>query len=141
MADEFALLIADVYELAGALRRTGEALAATEGQTQARWQLMSAVSERGLTVPQAGRRLGITRQAVQRVANELVADEFAQFSDNPDHQTSPLLALTEPGREVLAALNRRARKANTRLAERAGAEVVAAAREDVRRLLAALADQ
>jgi DNA-binding MarR family transcriptional regulator len=141
MPDEFALLVADVYELAGALRRAGDALAATEGQTQARWQLMSAVCEHGLTVPQAGRRLGITRQAVQRVANELVADEFAEFTDNPDHQTSPLLVLTDPGRATLAAMNRRARKTNHRMAERAGPDAVAAARDSVRRLLAVLADE
>ncbi|MGW8557309.1 hypothetical protein [Streptomyces tubercidicus] len=41
MAEELALLVADVYEAAGALRRAGETLAAAEGQTQARWQLMS----------------------------------------------------------------------------------------------------
>ena len=40
-----ALLVADVYEAAGVLRKSGEAVAATEGQTQARWQLLSAVSE------------------------------------------------------------------------------------------------
>lgn len=62
MPDEMALLVADVFEAAGLLRRSGEAIAATEGQTQARWQLLSVVSEEPLTVAQAARRLGIARQ-------------------------------------------------------------------------------
>lgn len=138
MSDEFALLIADVYELAGALRQAGETLAAAEGQTQARWQLLSAVSERGLTVPQAGRRLGITRQAVQRVANDLVHDGLATFADNPDHRASPLLVLTDDGSDTVAALNRRARVANRRVAQRAGDDVVAAARASIRQILDAV---
>lgn len=138
MSDEFALLIADVYELAGALRQAGETLAAAEGQTQARWQLLSAVSERGLTVPQAGRRLGITRQAVQRVANDLVHDGLATFADNPDHRASPLLVLTDDGSDTVAALNRRARVANRRVAQRAGDDVVAAARAGIRQILDAV---
>ncbi len=89
MADEMALLVADVYELAGLLRRSGEAIAAREGQTQARWQFLSVISGDALTVPQAARRLGVTRQAVQRVANELVDDGLAELVANPDHRTSP----------------------------------------------------
>ena len=42
---ELALLVADVFEAAGVLRRYGERTAATAGQTQARWQLLSVVSE------------------------------------------------------------------------------------------------
>lgn len=68
---EAALLAADVYELAGLLRQAGEEIAAVQGQTQARWQLLSVVSDPPLSIPQAARRLGISRQAVQRVANDL----------------------------------------------------------------------
>lgn len=140
MSDEIALLIADVYELAGALRRVGESTAATEGQTQARWQLLSAASEGGLTVPQAARRLGVTRQAVQRVANDLVADDLAAFGTNPDHRTSPLLTLTDRGLSVLAAITRRARRSNAGLAGRVDPAIVSATRDGIRQLIAAVAD-
>ena len=136
--DEMALLVADIYELAGALRRSGEALAATEGQTQARWQLLSAVSVDGMTVARAARRLGITRQAVQRVGNDLVAEGLAEYADNPDHRTSPLLVLTERGRHLLSAINRRAAASNRRLAKAVGSEAVADTRAGVRQLIAAL---
>lgn len=137
-ADEFALLVADVYELAGALRRSGESLAATENQTQARWQLMSAVSEDSMSVPTAAARLGISRQAVQRVANDLVTDNLAVFMINPGHRTSPLLTLTETGRTTLSAIDRLARSTNRRNADRVGADTVTALRAGIGRILTAL---
>lgn len=138
MSTEIALLIADVYELAGALRRVGETTAASEGQTQARWQLLSAISDHPETVPRAARRLGITRQAVQRVANELAQLGLADYVDNPDHRTSPLLVMTEAGREKLEAINRRAAAMNRLLASRVGDSAVSEMRSGVRRLLAAV---
>ncbi|OBK09889.1 MarR family winged helix-turn-helix transcriptional regulator [Mycobacterium asiaticum] len=138
MADEMALLVADIYELAGLLRRTGEAAAAREGHTQARWQLLSAVSYQALTVPQAARRLGVTRQGVQRVANDLVAGELAEFSPNPDHRTSPLLVLTENGRRVLRAITERATDVNNRLADAITPAALHATRDTLERLIITL---
>jgi hypothetical protein len=44
-------LIADVYEAAGALRHRGDQIASVAAQTQARWQLLSALdAERDWTV-------------------------------------------------------------------------------------------
>jgi DNA-binding MarR family transcriptional regulator len=114
--DAIALLIADVYEAAGALRRQGEALADAEGQTQARWQLLSVVSERALTVPQAARRLGVTRQAIQRVADDIVRQGLANYEANPEHRASPLVELTPSGRAVLQRINRRAQRSHRDLA-------------------------
>ncbi len=106
--DMLSLLIADIYEGAGLLRRSGEAIAGTEGQTQARWQLLSVVSDRDLTVPQAARRLGQTRQGVQRVANDLVEVGLIRFAVNPDHKSSPLLSLTPAGHKTLNRITQRA---------------------------------
>ncbi|MGE7384603.1 MarR family winged helix-turn-helix transcriptional regulator [Streptomyces sp. NPDC004126] len=134
MTQELALLVADVFEAAGALRRAGEALAAAEGQTQARWQLMSVVSEEPLPVARAARRLGVTRQGVQRIANELVRDGLGEFRDNPDHRTSPLLALTPGGRGALAAITRRAEAAHAVMGEGLSPADLAAVRTLLRRL-------
>ncbi|GAY14843.1 MarR family winged helix-turn-helix transcriptional regulator [Mycobacterium sp. shizuoka-1] len=140
MADEMALLVADVYELAGLLRRLGEAVAAREGQTQARWQVLSVISEHPLTVPQAARRLGVTRQAVQRLANDLVGDGLVELDANPDHRTSPMLVLTDRGRRVLLRINTFAAVENERVTEAVGAHVVRRTRAGARRLAAALRD-
>ncbi|WP_435240419.1 MarR family winged helix-turn-helix transcriptional regulator [Streptomyces cucumeris] len=135
MSDEMALLVADVYEAAGLLRRSGEAIAATEGQTQARWQLLSVASGEPLTVPQAARRLGIARQGVQRVAHDLVGEELAAFEANPDHKGSPLLVLTPAGRHTLERITARATAVHEELAGDIRPDEIGAARELLRRVI------
>ncbi|MFE5830343.1 MarR family winged helix-turn-helix transcriptional regulator [Streptomyces sp. NPDC056488] len=138
MPDEAALLIADVYEAAGALRRLGEETAAAEGLTQARWQLLSVVSEEPLTAPQAARRLGVSRQNVQRVANDLVALGLADLTANPDHRASPLLTPTPAGGDALARVTARAEERHRSLFADLPDEEIRAVRASLRRLLAAL---
>lgn len=99
-------IVANVFDLAGRLRARGELVAALADRTQAEWQVLSvAASEPPLTVAQAARRLGITRQAVQRTVNNLVAADELEFVDNPDHKRSPKLILTRRGRDSLATLS------------------------------------
>lgn len=136
--DPYALLVADVYHAAGEMRRAGEAIAAQAGQTQARWQIMSAVSEGDWTVADAARRLGVSRQAVQRIADELVADGLAVYSPNPRHQRSPILRLTPAGRRALATITAAARNANRKMARLLTAEQLDGTRAVLRRVIAAL---
>ncbi|QMU77267.1 MarR family transcriptional regulator [Streptacidiphilus sp. PB12-B1b] len=138
MADEMALLVADVYEAAGALRRLGERTARAEGLTQARWQLLSVVSETALTVPQAARRLGVSRQNVQRLANDLVACGHAAYMPNPDHRGSPRLELTVHGRDALARVTARASVEHAAVFAALPAPEVARARALLRLLLSEL---
>jgi DNA-binding MarR family transcriptional regulator len=99
------LIVANLYDLAGRLRARGELVAALADRTQAEWQVLSVAStEPPLTVAQAARRLGITRQAVQRTVNNLVEAGELTFTDNPDHKRSPRVELTKRGRESLARL-------------------------------------
>ena len=98
-------LVAEVFELAGALRRDGEATARSAGQTQARWQVMWIAATGRLSVAMIARRLGLARQSVQRVADAIVADDLATFEPNPDHQRSPLLILTTAGQHALQQIN------------------------------------
>ena len=90
----------EVFRLNGALLRHGARLTAPVGQTQARWQVIGAVEERKRTVPQIARRMGMTRQSVQRVADLLVQDGVLAFEPNPDHARSPLVGLTRAGRRL-----------------------------------------
>jgi DNA-binding MarR family transcriptional regulator len=98
------LLIADIYEAAGALRQHGDRIAALTGQTQARWQVLSVMSEGDWTVPRIARRIGVTRQAVQRTADQLSDDGMLEFAPNPDHERSPLTRPTASGLAALAAM-------------------------------------
>jgi DNA-binding MarR family transcriptional regulator len=132
------LAIADIYELAGLFRTRGDAIAAAIGQSQARWQVLSAASGASFTVPQIARRLGLTRQAVQRVADLLVGEGLAAYADNPDHKSSPHLVPTETGEATLARLTRRARGFHAELAASLGDIDLAALRRDLRALLEAV---
>jgi DNA-binding MarR family transcriptional regulator len=140
-ADRFALLVADVYEAAGVLRRLGERTAATEGQTQARWQVLSVISEGDWTVPMAAERLGTSRQAVQRIANELVDEGLAAFDHNPGHRRSPFLHLTTDGRITLERISDRARKRHEAVVDDLEGIDVASIRTAMQRLAATVRTQ
>jgi len=132
------LVIADIYELAGSLRERGEQIAQTVGQTQARWQVLSVASGGRLTVPQIARRLGVTRQGVQRLADLLEADGSARFEANPDHKGSPHLALTPSGKTTLERITTVARRRNQETAEHLAASELEALHRGLRHLLSAI---
>ncbi len=98
-------LVAELFELSGALRRDGEASARAVGQTVARWQVLWIAATGRLSVAAIARRLGLARQSVQRVADVVVAEGLASFEPNPDHRRSPLLVLTDTGQAALEAMN------------------------------------
>ena len=133
------IIVADIYELAGRLRGNGETIAQTVGQTQARWQVMSAAaSDRPHTVPQIARALGVTRQNVQRIADLLVAEGAAEYRDNPDHRASPHLALTRRGAAALDRLTKAAGGYHARIARTLSSADVVSLQRGLRRLIEAL---
>ncbi|HEV2677961.1 MAG TPA: MarR family transcriptional regulator [Aliidongia sp.] len=102
--DAFAGLAILVLRLAGHLTLAGDALAKPVRQTSARWQVLAAAGHGTMSVAQIARVLGVTRQAVQRLADLIEADGLARYQDNPAHQRAKLLVLTDEGRQVLAAI-------------------------------------
>jgi len=104
LATAYRLLIAEVYEVAGRSRRTSEAIAAELGHTVARWHLMSAVIDEPRSVAAAARRLGLARQSVQRVADQLVADGLARTTPDPGDARAARLSLTDAGCRALGQL-------------------------------------
>jgi DNA-binding MarR family transcriptional regulator len=138
--DAYRLLIADVYELAGASRRTSDDLARTSGQTAARWHVLSALSGGPRTVPSTARRLGLAPQSVQRVVDDLVRAGQLAAKANPDHVRSPLFELTEAGRATLAELFARSDRQRGEMLARAGltARQLDEARTVIRTLVAAI---
>lgn len=139
-ADLIDLIAVESYVVGAAFRRHGDALAVPMGQSQAQWQVLRMASPGTLTVPQVARRLGVTRQNVQRIANTLVADGLAHWADNPDHKSSPHLVLTSAGRAVLRTLSERARDYRALLARRCRGLDLARLLEQLKTLSAALAE-
>jgi DNA-binding MarR family transcriptional regulator len=92
-----------VFEVNRLLRDAGERVSAAAGQTHSRRMVLQAAGDRA-TVPDIARRLGLQRQSVQRVADDLVADGLAHYEDNPRHRRSRLLVTTAAGKSALAAI-------------------------------------
>jgi len=112
-------MIIPVIKLDAHFTRAGDAIAATGNQTLARWLVLGMVADEPATVVQVARRLGLTRQSVQRVANLLEADGLTECLDNPLHQRSKLVRLTSRGRRTLRTIQ----GAQRIWADKVGAEI------------------
>ena len=124
-AEDVEHLYSELFEAASVGRQHGEGIAALVGQTQSRWQTLWTIGAAPLTVPQVARRLGVSRQHILRLANDLESEGLVEFHANPDHKTSPLLALTARGRSVLDTINTAGREANEAMLREFSAENVA----------------
>jgi DNA-binding MarR family transcriptional regulator len=102
-------VILSTFRANGLLLAAGDLLAADDGLTSARWQILGAIAlaNRPLTVPQIARRMGLTRQSVHATVKRLVRDGLLELAPNADHRRSPLVRLTEPGRATYSAIDRR----------------------------------
>jgi DNA-binding MarR family transcriptional regulator len=102
-------VILSMFRANGLLLAAGDLLAADEGLTSARWQVLGAITlaQRPLTVPQIARRMGLTRQSVHATVKRLVRDGLVELAPNADHHRSPLVCPTEPGRAKYSAIDRR----------------------------------
>jgi DNA-binding MarR family transcriptional regulator len=100
----FTALVLEAFRLNGLLTAAGDALTADFGLSSARWKVLGAIALAGrdLTVAQIARRMGLTRQAVQRLVNDLRAGGFVGLHDNPDHRRAALVRRTARGETAYA---------------------------------------
>lgn len=100
-------LILETFRLNGRLLAAGDRLTRDLGLSSARWQVLGAIEESPLPVAQIARNMGLTRQAVQRVTNDLADAGLVTFAANPDHRRAKLVKLTASGRKTLEEVWRR----------------------------------
>lgn len=102
-ADAFTDLILEVFRINGQLLAAGDHLTKPLGLTSARWQVLGAIDLAGhpMTVAQISRRMGVSRQSVQRIANDLKAAGFISFEPNLDHARAKLIVATAKGKSAL----------------------------------------
>ncbi len=101
-------LILEAFRLNGALLDAGNRITKPLGLTSARWQVMGAIELAGqpLTVAQVARRMGLARQGVQRIINDLERLEMLELKSNIDHKRSPLVSISAKGKRVMAEVNK-----------------------------------
>jgi DNA-binding MarR family transcriptional regulator len=90
-------VILTTFRLNGRLLEVAQEFAAAGEITAAWWQVLGGVLDEPRTVAEIGRRMGMTRQGVQRVADLLVERGLAEYRPNPAHRRAKLLACTEAG--------------------------------------------
>jgi DNA-binding MarR family transcriptional regulator len=102
-------LVLETFRLNGRLLAEGDALVADLGLTSARWQVLGAIalSPVSISVAHIARNMGLTRQAVQRLVNEMAADGLLRFEPNPHHRRAKLVLLTSRGQAAYDAAMRR----------------------------------
>ncbi|WP_371809353.1 MarR family winged helix-turn-helix transcriptional regulator [Ruegeria sp. HKCCD6157] len=98
-------LILDVFRLNGRLQLAGDRLVTELGLTSARWQILGAIaySDRPESVAWHARTMGVHRQGIQRIINELSKEGIVEFRPNPHHKRAHLVALTQKGQELYEA--------------------------------------
>ncbi len=96
------------FRLHGLLMAAGARLTRSVGLTSARWQVLSAVARSSEPKPVAwvARDMGLARQSVQRVVNDLEAAGLLSFQPNPRHIRATLLAITDEGHRAFEAITR-----------------------------------
>jgi DNA-binding MarR family transcriptional regulator len=129
-------LILEVFRLNGHLLAAGDALVRDLGLTSARWQVIGAIalSPVPLPVSQVARNMGLSRQGVQRIANELESQGILRFEPNPHHRRAKLVLLTEQGRALYDAAAKRQKPWASALANGLPIARVEAARDLLRTL-------
>lgn len=128
-------LIADVQELAAVSRRVSEPEAAAVGITGAQWHTLSVLEAGPATVPAVAERLGVTRQAIQRVVDDLVVQHLVERRPNPRHARSPLHRITPEGRRRLERLDRQSVTPRARAMAAVSTEQLSAARAVLRAVI------
>jgi DNA-binding MarR family transcriptional regulator len=128
-AEALSDLIVEIFRVNGRLLGAGDRLVADLGLTSARWQVIGAIAIAGQpqTVPSIARTMGLTRQAVQRLINELTADGLVEGRVNPNHRRARLFALTDAGAAAFEQVTARQRPwAEALAAGQSAAEIRAA---------------
>ena len=101
----------EVFRLNGDLLAAGDDLVGDIGLTSARWQVLGAIEMSPVPLPVAhlARNMGLSRQAVQRIVNELETEGLIVYAANPHHARAKLVRLTDKGASAFAAAMERQR--------------------------------
>jgi DNA-binding MarR family transcriptional regulator len=101
-------LFLDIFRANASLVAAGDQLVAPLGLTSARWQVLGTVAMAPSPQPVAhiARDMGLARQSVQRLVNELVEAGLVDLTENPHHKRAKLVCLSDSGRTTFAAIHK-----------------------------------
>src|ERR1039457_830641 len=100
----FTELILETLRLNGRRLTAGDRLTKPFKLSSARWQLLGAIVEKPLSVAQIARNMGLTRQSVQRLADNLGKEGGVEDARKPDHGRAKLVGMNEKGQRAMRTL-------------------------------------
>src|SRR5215470_2724782 len=108
-AEALTALILETFWLNGRLLAAGDKLTGEFGLTSARWQVLGAMATAPAPLPIAhiARNMGLTRQSVRRLVDEMARDGLVRLAPNPHHARAKLVLATDAGRRAFAAAYKR----------------------------------
>ena len=103
----FTEIILEIFKVSGLLATEGDRLTKAFGLSSARWKVLGALnmSNKPLTVSQIARIMGLTRQAVQRLADAMKKDGLLDYQPNPQHKRANHVVLTDKGRDIYSLIS------------------------------------
>ncbi len=113
----FEVLVLEVLAAFFDLRAVGQRYGLVTEQGAGSWGLLRMLKSEGpLTVPDVARMRSVSRQYIQKLANELIAEGWLAMEDNPLHKKSRLMILTGQGEAKLVEMTERFKELTQRMA-------------------------
>lgn len=132
-------LMLEVLQTFHRLRAVGAEEGAVTASGGGSWGLMRSLAEGGpQTVPAIARARPVSRQHIQKLADELAAEGLVEFVDNPEHKRSKLVRLTQAGRTRYRSVSGRIQQLADELGRGLDAKEISAAADVVAGLRARL---
>jgi DNA-binding MarR family transcriptional regulator len=113
-------LMRAILKMSAHAHRAGTAMNKDSGLTNARWILIDQAAEEGypLTISEHARRLGFSRQALKRLAADMVRDGLILLEPDPTDKRVLRVVLTDEGRRLQQEALARGLAYNQRISER-----------------------
>ncbi|MGE3601569.1 MAG: MarR family winged helix-turn-helix transcriptional regulator [Dehalococcoidia bacterium] len=135
------VLIDEVLAAFFDLRAAGQRIGVVTDAGAGAWGLLRSVAQEGpVTMADLARRRSVSRQYIQRLANELIDGGWLRLDDNPENRRSGLLTITPAGRRELQDMGRRIDAALLPVAKALAGQDLQRAAETVAALRRAMVD-
>lgn len=130
----FTQLIPETFRFNGRLLAAGDRPTRPLKLSSARWQVLGAISQKPLPVAQTARNMGLTRQSVQRLTDNLEKAGCLDYAPNPDHERAKLVRLNKKGHRAMKALTQNQIRWANEIASGASSGEIESALELMRKL-------
>jgi DNA-binding MarR family transcriptional regulator len=124
------------------MRALGRTFGAVTSWGGGSWGLMRTLHQQGPhSIAEIARQRPVSRQRIQKLASELAEEGLIEFIDNPAHQRSKLMKLTERGEQRFLELSGHLSELAEQITVDASPEELATAVAVLRRLTARIDEQ